>query len=199
MQLDQSHRGFSFQKEGPLDMRMNPSVGVSAKEIVNKLSEKELGLIIRDLGEEPRWKIYAKAIVEARRRKRIETTKDLADIILAAFKGKYHKLHPATLVFQALRIYVNKELESVEEGLRKALELVAPHGKIGAISFHSLEDRIVKNVFKEAASPTKNERGQETRSSLFKLLTRKPVAPSPEEVKRNPRSRSAKLRFIGKL
>lgn len=199
MQFDQSHRGFSFQKEGPLDMRMDSSAAISAKEVVNKLSENELGTILRDFGEEPRWRSYAKAICEARRKKPITTTKELADVILTAFKGSRKKIHPATLVFQALRIFVNKELASVEEGMKKAIDFLGPKGRMGVISFHSLEDRIVKNIFKMAASPLRNLQGMKIREPMLKLLNKKPDIPSPQEVKHNPRARSAKLRFAEKI
>jgi len=195
MQLDQSERGFSFQKEGPLDMRMDPDLKLSAKEIVNRFSEKELGSIFRDLGEDTRWRAYAKAIVEARKKKTIETTKELSDIILSAFRGKRRKIHPATLVFQALRIVVNRELESVEEGIRKAITFLSQKGRIGVLTFHSLEDRIVKTVFKEAASPERDMQGMKVAEPILKLLTKKPIAPSQKEIKSNSRSRSAKLRF----
>ena len=196
MQFDKDHRGFSFSKEGPLDMRMNPETTVTAKEIVNRASEKELGTIFREYGEERHWRKAAHAIVEERRRKKFETTTELAAFLVSifGFRGK-GKLHPATLIFQALRIAVNRELEVIEKALHKVLQLLAPGGRVGVLSFHSLEDRIVKNVFKAAAERKKGEPSP----ALLKLLTKKPVAPSSYEIRMNPRSRSAKLRFAERI
>lgn len=198
MQLDQDHKGFSFSKEGPLDMRMNPKGELTAKKIVNGWSEQELGHIFKEYGEDPRWKRAAKAIVEARRKKPIVTTKQLADIITTVCKTKIKgRLHPATLVFQALRICVNKELDVLMEGLSKAIHFLAPQGKVGVLSFHSLEDRIVKNIFRTAATPKRE--GKEKILPILKLLTKKPLIPSLKEIRMNPRSRSAKLRFAQKI
>jgi 16S rRNA (cytosine1402-N4)-methyltransferase len=196
MQFDNDYKGFSFSKEGPLDMRMNPSETLTAKEVVNKWSEEALAKIFRELGEEPKWRQAAKAIVEARRKKPIETTKHLSDIICNMSKGR-GKLHPATLIFQALRICVNKELEVLSDGLKKAMQWLAPHGRVGAISFHSLEDRIVKNIFREAATPRRE--GKEKLQPMMKLLTKKPLVPTLKEIRLNPRARSAKLRFAEKI
>ncbi len=195
MQLDRGEKGFSFSKEGPLDMRMDPTAELSATEVVNEWSEEELGSLFRDLGEEPRWKRAAKAIIDARRKHMIKTTTQLAEIIKDALqtplKGKWH---PATLIFQALRLFVNKELEAVTQGVANAIKRLAPGGRIGVMSFHSLEDRIVKNIFREAAfSPKKPKMG--TPPALLRLLTKKPLSPDFSEVKANPRARSAKLRF----
>jgi 16S rRNA (cytosine1402-N4)-methyltransferase len=200
MQLDQGEKGFSFQKEGPLDMRMDQRDPLTAEEVVNRFSEKQLQEIIRDLGGEPRWRRAARAIVEGRRRVRITNTKQLADLLAGALVARTRgKLHPATLAFQGLRIYVNRELESIKEGLSKALESLAPGGRLGVISFHSLEDRIVKEVFRAAAAPLKKPFSKEAfHTPLFRLLTKKPLVPSPEECRKNPRARSAKLRFIEK-
>ncbi len=201
MQLDQGEKGFSFQKDGPLDMRMDPKARLTAEEIVNRYSEKELQDIIRDLGGEPRWKRAAKAIIETRRRGRISTTKQLADLMLSSLGGKTRgRLHPATLVFQGIRICVNHELDVLKAGLTKALNALSPGGRIGVISFHSLEDRIVKEVFRAAAAPLKNPMNRkQITSPFFKLLTKKPLVPSAEECRKNPRSRSAKMRFIEKI
>jgi 16S rRNA (cytosine1402-N4)-methyltransferase len=198
MQLDKGYKGFSFSKEGPLDMRMDPTADLKAEEIVNTWPEQELGSLFRDLGEEPRWKRAAKAIVDARRKKHIQTTTQLAVIISAALKTPLKgKWHPATLIFQALRMCVNKELDAIAEGIAKAIHLLSKGGRIGVMSFHSLEDRIVKNIFKEASSPPKK------RSSgplpILRLLTKKPRVPGFTEVKKNPRARSAKLRFAEKI
>lgn len=196
MQLDKGYKGFSFSKEGPLDMRMDPTEDLTAKEIVNRWPEKELGNLFRDLGEEPRWKRAAKAIVEARRKKIIETTTQLAEVIQSALRSPLKgKWHPATLVFQALRMCVNRELDGISEGVAKAVKFLSQGGRIGAISFHSLEDRIVKNIFKEASAPRKGQKDH----PILRLITKKPLVPSDEEIRDNPRSRSAKLRYAEKL
>ncbi len=199
MQLDHREKGFSFLKEGPLDMRMDPRADLSAKDIVNSWSEKDLGELFKKYGEEPRWRKAAKAIVEERRKSPIQTTtqlaKTIADALKSPLKGKWH---PATLIFQALRICVNGELDAIAEGVFKALKLLSKGGIIGAISFHSLEDRIVKNIFKEA-SATPKKRDRQPILPLLRLLTKKPLTPSLREVRLNPRARSAKLRFAEKL
>ncbi len=179
MQLDERERGFSFLGDAPLDMRMNPDGELTAEIIVNRYSEAELSRILFEYGEERRSRQVAKAIVEARRKKRIKTTQELVAIIQpVATKGK---LHPATLTFQALRIVVNDELGQLEKGLLSAIENTSPGGVIAAISFHSLEDRIVKNVLRDE-------------KKKLEILTKKPVEASDVEIKVNPRARSAKLR-----
>lgn len=199
MQLDQGQKGFSFSQEGPLDMRMDPTSELTAKEIVNHWSEKDLGELFQKYGEEPRWRRAAKAVVEARRTKDISTTKELAKILLEALKTPLKgKWHPATLIFQALRICVNGELDAISEGIFKALKFLKTGGLIGAISFHSLEDRIVKNIFKEASAPP-NRRDKSALQPILRLLIKKPLAPSLKEIRMNPRARSAKLRFAQKL
>lgn len=203
MQLDQGEKGFSFQKDGPLDMRMDPTEELTAEEIVNTWNADNLGAVLRDLGEEPRWKRATEAIIKQRRIKPIRTTKQLADLMLTCLGGRTRgKLHPATLVFQGLRICVNKELEVLKEGLTKAMEFLAPGGRIGVISFHRLEDRIVKEVFRAASTPLKRprwEKNSQAPSPLFRLLTKKPLVPSLQEIRKNSRSRSAKMRFIEKV
>jgi 16S rRNA (cytosine1402-N4)-methyltransferase len=196
MQFDQDYKGFSFSKEGPLDMRMDPDGGITAEEVVNFSSEQKLAQIFRDYGEEPQWKKATKAIVAARRKNKIKTTTALAEIITSAlgFRRK-GRLHPATLIFQALRIVVNRELETIQKGFVKALQFLKPGGRMGVISFHSLEDRLTKNIFRSACATSKNKVG----GSLFKILTKKPLVPSFSEIRVNPRSRSAKMRFIEKL
>jgi 16S rRNA (cytosine1402-N4)-methyltransferase len=198
MQLDKDYKGFSFSKEGPLDMRMNPKNELTAKDIVNQWSEQELGEIFREYGEEPRWRQAAKAIVQGRKKHPIETTKQLVEILTSACRSKIKgRLHPATLIFQALRICVNKELDVLMEGLSKVIQFLAPQGKVGVISFHSLEDRIVKNIFRTAATPKKE--GREKLMPIMKLLTKKPLVPTFNEIRMNPRARSAKLRFAQKI
>lgn len=185
MQLDQGEKGFSFLNKGPLDMRMDPTLRLTAEEIVNRWTEKKLGELFRDLGEDPRWRRAAKAIVMARKEAPIRSTTDLADILSQALGSKIRgKLHPATLVFQALRICVNDELNSIKEGLSKAMDHLAPAGRLGAICFHRLEDRIVKKLFQLASK------------GGFDLVNKKPLEPSYKEARQNPRSRSAKMRFL---
>lgn len=179
MQLDERERGFSFMGDAPLDMRMDPEGKLTAEIIVNRYPEGELARIFYEYGEERRSRQVAKAIVEARKRKRIRTTGELVEIIKpVAQRGK---LHPATLVFQALRIEVNDELGQLERGLKAAMKKLCPGGRMAVISFHSLEDRIVKNSLRDA-------------KDQLKVLTKKPIGPSVEEIRVNPRSRSAKLR-----
>ncbi|MCI0382693.1 MAG: 16S rRNA (cytosine(1402)-N(4))-methyltransferase RsmH [Chlamydiae bacterium] len=198
MQLKEGSRGFSFMQEGPLDMRMDPNSKLTADEIVNSWNEEKLGALLRDFGEEPRWRKAAKAIIEERRKKMIKTTKHLAETIARAFGGMKRAFHPATLIFQALRICVNRELESVQEALPKAIRLLKSGGRIGILSFHSLEDRIVKTIFKEAARAPK-KREKKDFSPTLKLLTKKPARPTSDEVRENPSARSARLRFAEKL
>lgn len=160
-----------------------------------------MGEIFRDLGEEPRWRKAAKIISEARKKKKIETTKQLADLISQALgKGMKKKLHPATLIFQALRICVNRELESIQKALPKALEILRIGGRIGVMSFHSLEDGIVKTIFKQGATiPAQNKYKAYVEKPMLKLWNKKPIQASREEIKKNPRARSAKLRFAEKV
>jgi 16S rRNA (cytosine1402-N4)-methyltransferase len=201
MQLDQSKRGFSFSKEGPLDMRMDASEELTAKKVVNSWPEKKLADLFRDMGEEPRWRQAAKAIVQARAKKPIETTTELAHVLSEAVGGGKKRLHPATLVFQALRICVNKELESIQQGLQKALHFLSSQGRIGVISFHSLEDRIVKCLFKDAAKKVQEMADQKEKHlfPMIEILTKKPLVCSKKEERENPRARSAKLRFAEKI
>ncbi len=188
-QLSSADRGFSFLKEGPLDMRMDRESFLCAYDLVNNLSEKELRKIFELFGEERFSKRIAHFIVERRKKEPIFSTLQLRDIILKAIP--YHsreRIHPATRVFQALRIAVNRELDCLQQGLRKAIQLVAQGGVIVVISFHSLEDRIVKHTFKEFAQ-----------SKTIKILTKKPITPSSKELTENLSSRSAKLRAAEKL
>ncbi len=184
LQLESPSRGFSFAKLGPLDMRMDPNLGVLARDLVNVLSRKELYDIFKVLGEEKYSKRLADVIVGARQIKPFAATEELAEVIVGAVRGSRDKIHPATRVFQALRIVVNDELRALEEGLDQVKDLIAKGGRISVISFHSLEDRIVKNTFKKWAE-----------DGIGKVLTKKPLVPG-EEAKDNPRSRSAKLRIF---
>lgn len=198
MQFDEGKRGFSFQNDGPLDMRMDTSTGISAKEIIAEMSEKELGVIFRDLGEERLWRKAAKAITTARRKKPIQTTKELKEVVEEVIPRR-GKTHPATKIFQAIRMYVNKELESIEVSLKKAFQQMSPNGRVSVLSFHSLEDRIVKNIFRSAAEPMRNLRGMKISPAKIKVITKKPIPASRNEIRRNRRSRSAKLRVAEKL
>lgn len=199
MQLDQGERGFSFMKNGPLDMRMDTSSLLTAEDVVNQWSEKELGRIFKEYGEESRWRAAAKAIVQARLKGKMSTTDDLVKV-LAPILGSYSKrgLHPMTLVFQALRICVNKELEVLPLALSKAISLLSPKGRLAVISFHSLEDRIVKQLFRYEASNYENDIWI-NKEPRVRILTKKPISPSFDEIKNNPRARSAKLRVVEKI
>lgn len=197
MQFDEKERGFSFQKEAKLDMRMNQNQDVSAYDIVNDWPEEKLKDLFQK-GEEKRFRRAASSIVRARKKKKIETTLELAKI-LEENLPKVGKLHPATLIFQALRMAVNRELEVLETALRKAIEFLSPKGKLGVISFQSLEDRIVKNIFKEVSEPIKDFKGAIIKEAGFLRLTKKVVMPNREESKKNPRARSAKFRVLQRL
>ena len=185
LQLDEAHRGFSFRSDGPLDMRMDTRSGETAGQVVNQEDENELADLIYEFGEERRSRRFARAIVRARP---IKTTAQLAKVLSAAApamkseRGR-HQIHPATRIFQALRIYVNAELNEIEALLQAAPRLLKPGGRLVVISFHSLEDRLAKDALREGA-----------RQGIWEILTRKPVTASEEETDRNPRARSAKLR-----
>jgi 16S rRNA (cytosine1402-N4)-methyltransferase len=186
MHFDEAQRGFSFQAEGPLDMRMNPRQGPTAAQVVNQLGEKELADLIYEFGEERRSRRIARAIVRARP---ITTTAELARVVAAAARTmKSERIHPATRTFQALRIYVNAELEEIDALLKAAPGLLKPGGRLVVISFHSLEDRRAKDALREGAQ-----------QGIYEVLTRKPVTADAEEMDRNPRARSAKLRAAEKV
>ena len=181
LQLDEARRGFSFMADGPLDMRQDPRSGPTAEQVVNEASERELADLIYEYGDERRSRRIARAIVRGRP---VTTTGQLARIVASAAPPmKKDRIHPATRTFQALRIYVNRELDEIRALLEAAPMLLKPSGRLVVISFHSLEDRIAKDVLREYAH-----------KEIFTLLTKKPVTASEEEVDRNPRSRSAKLR-----
>lgn len=189
-QLDDSDRGFAFSVDGPLDMRMDNTVGPSAADLVNSLSAIELERIFWQWGEERFSRRFAQSIVTARAGRKIERTKELADLLLRSLPGSYQRgrIHPATRVFQALRIAVNDELGALPKGLRKAFDLLKPGGRLVTIAFHSLEDRIVKQQFKQW-----DEEG------LGKNLVKKPLVPTEEECTMNSRARSAKVRAIKRI
>jgi 16S rRNA (cytosine1402-N4)-methyltransferase len=183
MQLQDAGRGFSFQAEGPLDMRMDPHGELTAEQVVNHMSERELADVIYEFGEERRSRRIARAICRARP---IRTTAHLAQVISVAARpmnSSERRIHPATRTFQALRIFVNHELDDLKELMATAPSVLAVRGRVVVISFHSLEDRIVKDALREGASAGK-----------YELLTKKPVTATEDEIDRNPRSRSAKLR-----
>lgn len=199
-QLDTPERGFSFMREGPLDMRMDTTKGFTAREYIESADESELVEILREYGEEPRARKIARAIIAAREADKISTTAELAKAIAEAAPS-HERIHPATRAFQALRIKVNDELGEIERALPKAFAALESGGVMAAISFHSLEDRIVKKFFKKAAGRPEDRFDTsfvQDRVKLAELLTRKPILPSEEETANNPRSRSAKLRAIRK-
>jgi 16S rRNA (cytosine1402-N4)-methyltransferase len=189
-QLETASRGFSFNLEGPLDMRMEPGLAVTAKDLIGVLSEKELSELFWRLGEERFSRRFSRAICRAREKEKIETCNQLAEIILRAAppRGKFDRTHPATRIFQALRIAVNDELGSLREALPQAVALLEPKGRLVILSFHSLEDGIVKRFFQE-----------EEEAKRIRILTQKPIEPTKEEVLVNPRARSAKLRAAEKV
>jgi 16S rRNA (cytosine1402-N4)-methyltransferase len=186
MQFQDAARGFSFQADGFLDMRMDPQAELTAYQVVNQLDEPTLADLIYEFGEERRSRRIARAIVRARP---VTTTAELARVVAAAARPvKLQRIHPATLTFQALRIYVNRELDDLKALTESAPRVLARAGRLVIISFHSLEDRIVKDAMREGA-----------RQGLYELLTRKPVVADEQEVAENPRSRSAKLRAAARL
>jgi len=200
MQIDRPHRGFSFKEKGPLDMRFNQEMGLSAADLVNTLSEKDLADIIWEFGEERYSRRIARAIVAARP---INTTQGLAGLIEKAVPGYETHLHPATRTFQALRIATNRELETISGALPSLVECLAPGGKIAVISFHSLEDRIVKQFFrresKNCICPPEQPVCTCQHTATLKVLTKKPVRATEQEIEENPRSRSARLRIAEKI
>ncbi|MGC0371881.1 MAG: hypothetical protein DGJ47_000582 [Rickettsiaceae bacterium] len=204
MQLDQAERGFSFMKDGPLDMRMNKEF-MSAEEFVNETCEEEIADIIYKYGEEVQSRAIAKAIVNHRKTQPIKTTLELAEIVRESMHFRNAKIDPATKTFQAIRIHINKELESLEKILAASKELLKDNGRLVVVSFHSLEDSIVKDCFKthsakkvsrsKYAKPEKN-----TDPNIWlRTITKKPIIPSKEEVRSNVRSRSAKMRVSERL
>jgi 16S rRNA (cytosine1402-N4)-methyltransferase len=204
-QLDAAERGFSFRSDAPLDMRMDATGGSSASDLLARSSEREIAQILYEYGEE-RWAArIASFIVEARKTGPIQTTGQLAEIVSRAIPKKAHppNTHPATRTFQGLRIAVNDELGALEEGLTEGVEALARGGRIAVISYHSLEDRIVKRRFARLAGACECPPGlpicQCGAREIVKIVTRKPVAPSEHEIRVNPRARSAKLRVAEKL
>jgi 16S rRNA (cytosine1402-N4)-methyltransferase len=199
LQLDRPERGFSFRAEGPLDMRMDPGQSTTAADLINERSERELADILFYFGEERFARRIARRIVDARQRQPFRTTRELAEVVRRAVPGKgEQRLDPATRTFQALRIAVNRELEVLEPALRHAREALAPGGRLVALAYHSLEDRIVKRTFEwlsgRCRCPPEVPTCQCGATRQLAVLTRKPISPTKEETRANPRSRSAKLR-----
>ncbi|MEN6480702.1 MAG: 16S rRNA (cytosine(1402)-N(4))-methyltransferase RsmH [Anaerolineaceae bacterium] len=199
MQIDTPERGFSFQQDGPLDMRFGSSQTISAEELINTTAEKDLADLIWRYGEERQSRRIAHAIIQARP---IHTTLQLAEIVKQAYKGPRGKLHPATRTFQAIRIAVNDELSTLEKTLPNAISALAPGGKLAIISFHSLEDRLVKQFFrlesKDCICPPDQPVCTCNHKATINDLTRHPVESSEEEKEKNPRARSARLRIAEK-
>ncbi|MFH1837427.1 MAG: 16S rRNA (cytosine(1402)-N(4))-methyltransferase RsmH [Candidatus Omnitrophota bacterium] len=189
-QVDDESRGFSFLKDGPLDMRFKRTEGISARDVINSFTKEELVDIIKEYGEERYAKHLVNVLYSERKKKRIETTKDLSDVAVKALGRKYsnQRLHPACRTFQALRIFVNDELGAEEEALNGIFDYLEPEGRVSVISFHSLEDRIAKRVFRDKA-----------KKKEINIITKKPIIPSEKERKENPRARSAKLRIAEKI
>jgi 16S rRNA (cytosine1402-N4)-methyltransferase len=204
-QVDQPERGFSFQEDGPLDMRMDPGQPATAADLVNELSEAELSRLFWELGDEPESRRIARAIVQERRQGRFERTGQLARLIERVVPRRGSRIHPATRVFQALRVATNDEVESLKSGLAAAWLVLKPSGRLAVISFHSVEDRIVKEFGREKAREY-TVRGEvdlpdfrEPRAPEGRWVTRKPMTAGEDELRANPRARSAKLRVMEKM
>ncbi|GBE31475.1 MAG TPA: 16S rRNA (cytosine(1402)-N(4))-methyltransferase RsmH [Nitrospirae bacterium] len=186
-QLKDKDRGFSFDSDVRLDMRMDASLALTAWDVVNKYPQREIERILREYSDERFFRRIARAIVNCRRKKTIDTCRDLADIVVRAY-GRRGKIHPATRTFQAIRIAVNNELEELNDGLRNAVKLLKSGGRLCVISYHSIEDRIVKNFIRDRS-----------RDGILHALTKKPLTASSDEVRSNPAARSAKLRGAEKI
>ncbi len=203
--LDDQDRGFSFRLEGPLDMRMDRNLSTTAFDLVNTSSSSQLKQIFFNYGEERFAPRIARAIINERQKEPIADTLKLSELVTSAIPPKYRprKIHPATKTFQALRIAVNNELDNLREVIDASIDLLAQGGRLCIITFHSLEDRIVKHQFRTLSMGYSNAERflpqKEVTSGKIKLITKKPVTPQPEEIRNNPRARSAKLRVIEKL
>jgi 16S rRNA (cytosine1402-N4)-methyltransferase len=204
-QLDDAARGFSFRNDAPADMRLDPRKGISAADFLETADERDLVKAVRDFGEEQAWKRVVRAIIAARGTGKLSRTASLAALVESAIPrkpGPPARIHPATLTFQGIRIFVNDEIGVIERALPKAFAALSPGGVLAVISFHSLEDRPVKRYFNEICGrpvDSNDSRNQDERIRLADLVTRKPVTPSDAECSANPRSRSAKLRGVRKL
>lgn len=188
LQLDRPERGFSFRQDGPLDMRMDPSLPHTAADLLNEAPEERIERALREWGDEPKARRIARAIVERRRRAPLRRTLELADLVARVLGGPRGRRHPATRTFQALRIWVNDEIEQLRRGLQAALERLTVGGRLVTITFHGGEDRVVKEALREAV-----------RSGSFRSLVRRPVRPTPEEVRINPRARSSRVRAVERV
>lgn len=204
-QLDDAQRGFSFRNEGPLDMRMNPQQGLSAQQFLKIASEDQLIQAIRDFGEEPQWRSVVKNILAHRVTEICDTTLHFVNFLdkhTTLYRSKKPGIHPATRVFQGLRIAVNHELDHLKIGLNAAFNILTHKGILAVITFHSLEDRMVKQHFYEWCGRSLNRfdsQPRQLKTIQAELLSRKPITATPEEIEQNPRSRSAKLRILKKL
>lgn len=203
-QLDNDERGFSFHSDSPLDMRFDPTSGLTAADLVNSLTSDELSKLLFEYGEEPQARRIARGIVAHRQDRPVGTARELADLIEISTGGRRgRKIHPATRTFQALRIAVNDELEALKSGLPAAIELLRPSGRLAVISFHSLEDRIVKQTFRQEARDCICPPGTPVcicgHEARLKLITTKPLRPGEGEARENPRSRSARLRVAERI
>jgi len=198
MQFDTPERGFSFSHDGPLDMRFDPTKDLTAEMIVNEWEDKQISELLFKFGEERKSRKISKEIIANRP---IKSTKQLATLIKTVIGPTKQKIHPATRSFQALRIAVNAELEAVEEIMKIAIESLSPRGRLVVISFHSLEDRIVKNIFRDASKPLRDSQdpmNRIIRDPVVNLITRKPIVPTEKNIRENRRARSAKLRVVEK-
>lgn len=201
-QLTTPEKGFSFMKDAPLDMRLDTDASRTAYDVVNEYSQDDLVKIFKEYGEERFSKRVAKSIIEARNTKTIQTTKELSDLVIKSIPRTKQKIHPATRVFQAIRIAVNDELVNLQNTLNGVVPLLSVNARISVISFHSLEDRIVKNTFRRFSSKCNCPKEQmicNCPPPLLEVITRKPILPSDDEIKQNPPSRSAKLRVAKKI
>jgi 16S rRNA (cytosine1402-N4)-methyltransferase len=200
LQLADAARGFSFQADGPLDMRMDPAMPLTAAEVVNEWPERELARVVAAYGEEPRARAVARAIARARP---LGTTRQLAQVVSGVLGGGWHGLHPATRTFQAIRIVVNDELGGLERFLADGWAVLRPRGRLAVLAYHSLEDRLVKEAFRRWAAdclcPPRVPRCTCGWSAKVRLLTRRPLRPTASEIARNPRARSARLRVVERL
>ncbi len=191
-QLQDAQRGFSFQQEGPLDMRLDKTSYISAYDLVNNLNENEISQILWNFGQERWHNRIAHLLVQERRNEPIATTKQLANLVMRAiphrYRRSYYRIHPATRTFQAVRIAVNRELEILESAVKKSVDILNPQGRISVISFHSLEDRVIKHTFRALKA-----------EGLIDIITAKPLTPAPAEVEANPSSRSSKFRVAERI
>ncbi len=204
-QIDAAERGFAFSTDGPLDMRFDPTSGISAADYLATAAPQEIETTLRELGEEIRARSIAMAIVRHREREAIRTTRELAETVARATGGRQGRTHPATRTFQALRILVNDELGALQEALPQSLALLKRGGRLAVISFHSLEDRIVKTFFRDESGTTFADVPRNlpvaptARPPTLRIVTRRPIGPTDQEIATNPRSRSAKLRVAERI